>query len=1076
MANLANSKKENTQNQVPEIFKKISTYIDNEKVIKISTALKTSALVIMLFVVFYSPYLRGLYFEKEILTAEILIFSAFILFWLGKIIIWDKRFLKTPADYGALVLTLVYLISIFGAVEKRAAIMECLKYCTCFSVFLMISELAAKYETRKKIMWVITAQGAGLCILGLDAAAGGHIAEVFNKLFAQLGSSIRFTGLIQWNRIASTFQYQNAFAGYLIGIFFITTGLITVSSGLKQKLLAGAASFLVLITFINTLSRGAFLIMPVAVLVYILVFPGKDRIKGFVYMLAPVLPAMLVSVKMPSYVANPGQGGKLWLMVILGAAGTVAITLVLGLFINYLEKVDWKVYAGIAGFGIVVVIIGAIVAFTASKPLVLSNFDGEKNKSSNTSKSVILKPEKTYKFKYRVNAEMKEDKPHAYSVGIYNRTEKNVVFDEAGDRIASFNEKATDDTVSREVEFTLPQDTEAVSIRLNNTYPGTKAVFTDGRIIDAETGETVKKLVLSYRFLPEVISTRMKDVQANKSGLLREIYYRDGYKIFKDYMLIGAGGGAWPFIYQSYQSHYYSTKQAHNYVLQVAVESGIIGLAALMFLILAIGVMFTSAYFNRKNKGIRNKDSPNSPNKNTPNNQNNNIPNNQNKNSQSNILRAVFITSMAGIFMHSLVDFDLSLMSIQLLLWVIMGLFNAEFKAEPKNAESQKAGPENTQHKNAEPNTEANKAKEAKNAFPLFTLFKLAAPKRLKIYPVIGLILSLAIIFVPARFVKAINYGEKSVEAHENNKKYKALQFMAKASQTDGFRAQYKIDWANLVKAKDNIFPQDIMFADNLMDEAEDLTKYNSELKAEIGRYHLERGNIEKGLELFDKAADLRPLRPEEWQQRAGAYFSVVLAYFRAEKMEKAMEYIDKTLMLIKEARSINAENMNPFIFNVETCEILERLKYVKDSIGKQNKFELDKISYYNIPHMDIDGDNIPDQWNQNVPEGVRINCDNDNLVLENKTDTHLFIESRNLELNPGRTYTLKINLADSDNENDMLFRFSGLQNNAFKLARNGNTLKEEIKVPEDFNKRDNTLQLGVKGKLNIQNISVLEE
>ena len=124
--------------------------IKNEKLINRLRIVLLSALTI---VIFYPPYLQGLYLEKHVLPTEVFVFAIFIVFWIYKWLKKEYFFLKTPIEYAALGFVIVYFISILIAVHTRSAIIEWLKYCMYFAVFYMISELTDHLKIKFLFLW-----------------------------------------------------------------------------------------------------------------------------------------------------------------------------------------------------------------------------------------------------------------------------------------------------------------------------------------------------------------------------------------------------------------------------------------------------------------------------------------------------------------------------------------------------------------------------------------------------------------------------------------------------------------------------------------------------------------------------------------------------------------------------------------------------------------------------------------------------------------------------------------------------------------------------------------------------------
>ena len=237
-------------NKINKANKAKPTAIKKDKLLGPMRAFLIVALAI---IVFYPPYLQGLFFEKHVLPTGIFVFTVFIVFLVYK---WQRKdftFLKTPTEYIAFAFITTYFISIFVAVHTRSAIIEWLKYCMYFAVFYMITELTDTLKTKLLFLWTIIASAVGVSIIGLDSANGGKFVGVLNKAFNIFGyKGDMFFGLFVSNRINSTLQYPNALASYVMALFFLTIGMLMIQKKWWQKAVAGACSFILFVTFILT--------------------------------------------------------------------------------------------------------------------------------------------------------------------------------------------------------------------------------------------------------------------------------------------------------------------------------------------------------------------------------------------------------------------------------------------------------------------------------------------------------------------------------------------------------------------------------------------------------------------------------------------------------------------------------------------------------------------------------------------------------------------------------------------------------------------------------------------------------
>ncbi|NHN34270.1 O-antigen ligase family protein [Paenibacillus agricola] len=144
------------------------------------------------------------------------------------------------------------------------------------------------------------------------------------------------------------------------------------------------------------------------------------------------------------------------------------------------------------------------------------------------------------------------------------------------------------------------------------------------------------------KLLPENIKTRVENINFQQHSVLeRGTFYADAIKLYKDYPVIGAGGGAWSALYEKYQNNPYVSRQAHNFFLQYLVEVGAIGFAILLLVLGAIFYIFIRSFITNK--------------------------------SQTDEFRFVFYIIAISLLIHSMIDFDLSYVYLGIVLFLSLG-------------------------------------------------------------------------------------------------------------------------------------------------------------------------------------------------------------------------------------------------------------------------------------------------------------------------------------------------------------------------------------------------------------------
>jgi len=143
-------------------------------------------------------------------------------------------------------------------------------------------------------------------------------------------------------------------------------------------------------------------------------------------------------------------------------------------------------------------------------------------------------------------------------------------------------------------------------------------------------------------FLPETIRTRVENINFEQNSVLeRGTFYSDAMKVVRDYPVLGAGGGAWGALYEKYQNNPYVSRQAHNYFLQVLVETGIVGLALHLLLFGLVYYHFIRSYW-RKPETER-------------------------------TAYLVFFAFATSILLHSIIDFNMSYVYLSIVVFLCLG-------------------------------------------------------------------------------------------------------------------------------------------------------------------------------------------------------------------------------------------------------------------------------------------------------------------------------------------------------------------------------------------------------------------
>lgn len=154
-----------------------------------------------------------------------------------------------------------------------------------------------------------------------------------------------------------------------------------------------------------------------------------------------------------------------------------------------------------------------------------------------------------------------------------------------------------------------------------------------------------KPYILEYKIIPEPLVRMFVTFNFKYTGAYQRLdYWRDGLKIIKDNWLFGAGGNTWRVSYGHVQDYLYYAKEAHSYILEIMMSFGLIGI--LSYIVLAIITL--------KN-GVK-------------------LKNNK-----------VILISFIMIFLHSMMDFDMSYLIMIILFFIFISIINNEDKKIKKD-------------------------------------------------------------------------------------------------------------------------------------------------------------------------------------------------------------------------------------------------------------------------------------------------------------------------------------------------------------------------------------------------------
>lgn len=938
----------------------------------------------------YPPYLRGLFFDKELLPTQVFAFAVTAIWLISRYKDKDYKLVKTPVDMLALGVVFMYLISTIYGVNTRLALGEFLKYANYFAIFILARDIVNDDNKRKWLLTILLLSGAGVAIVGIGSAIG----------------TWDYNGAYVGYRLSSTFQYPNTLASYLGAMFILSIGLTSWVENKKLKCLYGALSGIYIFAFILTYSRGMWILLPFMLLIFIIFVPNKRKLEIILYIIAAVISAVPLSFLFANRLQNSQD--KLWIIFISAAVLSTVLTLLVSIIEEKLRKVTIKKL--LISFGVVVIILAVAITYmvNATTTLTLSN-NGDKDKWSTVYRSVgDILPNEEYQLTVKYDAEINDEKPYAGRVRIYSVDEQD-----NNTKIEFVN---IEDTSKKEITipFTTLDNTEGLRIYFDNYYTNTSITYNEAVVTKEDN--VVKDIPLKYKYIPERIVQRFDNISLKENSASgRLAFYRDGFKIVKDYPIFGTGGGGWVTLYQIYQSYNYPTTQAHNHFLQLWIEVGTIGLLLYVGFLVLLTIYLIKKYMSDSSDYNR-------------------------------LLLATIFMAAASILSHAFMDFDLSLSGLTYILWALLGIAYGTVEYDKIFT------------KNEEKTVKRKKYTSSK----------------VNVIPLISTIALIALMIISSKLAyglyKGQAYAEKAIEANSNGNTDEAMMYFEKAVEANPYEMNYKVDLTKFYRlkytnTKDN---QYLIKHKKLVDDAMNINPYSTVYKALASSYYMSIGEIDKSLELINEAVELNPMRLENYAQKCDAYLAAFYYYVNQKKdTEKAQEIINEAYKIKEQVQKITKTAIRPMRYNEDLLYKLGYIQFYYENINNKEYnipkgYTLDFAYYFDL---DMDNNGKIDKlaiWN---PEGGNVQyelmSENDSsfIRITNDGEKYGIVYPYGLKLEPDTDY--KVYFKARGTVKDGTFKFYVWDNKAkdrnqgelkgIKLDNNWNIYELDIHTDEDI-------------------------
>lgn len=492
-------------------------------------------------------------------TSKSMAFVLIVLTLASAFLFWERLRDRLTAPIIALALfVLMDIVSSLYAASGKFAMYEVLKVVKAFCLALLLLAFIGNQKPERKAAVILEGCAAIAGLVSIDLLSTRWVSTPVLSFLGLFTTDYMDPDVVEEGvRMISIFMNPNVFAGCMgIGV------LLSLGLAVSAEKPAERAPHLVLLSinalaFVLAFSMGACMAIVPAFLL-LLALTGSERRTALLILMVETLlvtAACAFPISLTSMTEWTGVRPIPLLCSILGAAALCALDLLAGR----------RLAARLAGHGkavlyLVIALLAALVVFVIAACAL-------------TTGVTLLPGDSLRRSAYPA--------PGSYTLTAETDGDPTVIIQSQNRADTMMHAASTlySGPLSM-AEFTVPEDSLVVWFQFSTSTPARldAAAFTG----DAGSGT----VPLGYRLLPGFIANRLQGLRANQNAIQRFVFFEDGFKLFLRSPIIGSGLGAFENGVRGVQTFRYDTRYAHNHYIQTLAETGIVGLA--LFLILLV--------------------------------------------------------------------------------------------------------------------------------------------------------------------------------------------------------------------------------------------------------------------------------------------------------------------------------------------------------------------------------------------------------------------------------------------------------------------------------------------------------
>lgn len=493
------------------------------------------------------------------------------------VVLFARSWLRERFSVPTVALTLVILLdllSVAWAVSGKFALNELLKVIAAFSMTVLLLALVPGDRRRagRNMAAALSGAMAIASLISIDTLSTQFLSGLFFRWMNGISYAfLNFQAIVAGPRMNSIFLNPNAFAGCAGIAVMLGLGLLISARSRRERLIHSLCLCVNSVAFLLAFSRGAVAVIAVAFLVYLLLERKGHRGRLLLIMVITLLLTGAATALSTASGALNEWTEINWVPLL----SALVCGLILGGIVCMLDAVEHRLsrltlsrrtgIIFVTALGVLIIAAGVFL-YTAfqmdEEPLTVS---------SQGTRRAFYPDAGDYTVTLEADGEMR--------IRILSQTRR-----EAVTNIYStlYTEEASSHNGTMQIPITVPEGTIAVYLLVDEVQGN--AVISSA-VYDGTGGSG--HIPLGYSLLPNFIATRLQGALQSYSFLLRLMYFEDGLKLFQKSPVWGLGIGAVENSLPSVQTYSYEVKYVHNHYVQAMAETGLLGLACFLGLIVS---------------------------------------------------------------------------------------------------------------------------------------------------------------------------------------------------------------------------------------------------------------------------------------------------------------------------------------------------------------------------------------------------------------------------------------------------------------------------------------------------------